>query len=525
MKGQSTNNTTESYNKILKKAQQRARAARRAKSVFIANMSHELRTPMAGILGMAQILEKEVQAEPGKEAIAHLAQAAHTLMDLFNQVIEFSKLKQGELPLTLVEIDIVALFSHTFQLFIPAMKAKGLNFLLNINPENIPSSLISDTPRLQRILLNLLSNAVRFTEKGSVSLSVEFKQENSQHGFLHITVADTGIGIPQNQQKSVFTRFKKLLPSYISAAPAYGLGLCIVKKFMDDLQGEIILHSEEGKGTTFRCQIPMEIGVDKKVYSSTEQQDFSLPDIPPSHCCNILLVEDHPMVQLVTRKQLENIGCQVAVASTGEEALTLAQNNHYDLIFMDIGLPGKDGCEITREIHANPDQAGIPIVALTAHVDPDNADACLAAGMVAVLTKPVEVWRAKEILQTYTLSPSTSEALSSLPPLIDLAVGEKLGYSKELAQEMLQHFMDLLPEAEQNLKAAYQARDWRKLSAEVHKLQGGAIYCSLPRITLLAQQLEKTLSISNEIKIIERDYLNLCDAIQHTFLYYPIKLE
>jgi PAS domain S-box-containing protein len=408
------------------KAKQLAESANQAKSVFIANISHDLRTPLTGMLGMTKIICKELNSAKGREAANNLLKAGHILLDLLNEVLEITKLDAGELPIHEIKFSIKEVLNNLVILVMPSIKEKGLQFTVDYDT-SIPKCLIGDQKRIHRILLNLISNAIKFTAKGELAIMVKLAQEQARHVVLEICIKDTGIGIPVDKQQIIFSRFQRLDTPYKGIYKGSGLGLSIVKQFIAEIDGEIYLTSDEGKGSIFTCIIPLKKPLLEKSTNKSAIQlatselytitpdDYHTPDIVEdklsvvkprvifSHAAKILLIEDNEILQMATKDHLAELGCIIDIAASGAKALQLMYNNKYDLVLIDIGLPDQNGCEVSatiREWEARQQQY-TPIIALTAHVNDSNKQECLSSGIELVLTKPLTDGAMIEILETF----------------------------------------------------------------------------------------------------------------------------
>ncbi|MBS0351280.1 MAG: response regulator [Proteobacteria bacterium] len=386
--------------RALKQAKRQAEAANQAKSIFITNISHDLRTPLTGLLGMAEILQQEVQTAQGKAAAADLLKAGQVLLNLLNEVIEFARCESGDWPVQNTSFDLAEVIQNIVNLLKPSMKEKKLKFKLSLD-KNVPRYVISDAMRLRRILLNLLSNAIKFTHQGKVNFSVQVVQRQEQQALIKFLVEDTGIGIPENQQKQIFNLFSRLSPSYNGQYGGVGLGLAVVKRFVKDLKGEIVVKSKERQGATFSLLIPFKITSKVSAQHNpriTLSQSLTL-DKPMVK--KILIVEDNEIVRKAMQHHFVSFGMKVTLACNGAEALKLAQKNYFDLIIMDIGLPDQDGCTVAQTIHElqqhNKQPASI-IVALSAHQNEADRQRCLQAGMTKVFCKPLDKQKTQEIL-------------------------------------------------------------------------------------------------------------------------------
>ena len=258
----------------LRQAKQQADAANQAKSAFITHISHDMRTPLSGIIGMAQQLAERLHQVSDKMIAQDLIQSSQVLLNLLNQVIEFSRHEAGDLPVYEKRFNLQELVDHMVRLVKPSVQEKHLDFHIDYDAE-IPSTLIGDPVRLQRILLNLVSNAIKFTAQGSVDLRLRLIQRKHRRLVIQFEVQDTGIGIPLDKQTLIFTRFERLRPAYQGRYPGFGLGLALVKQFITELDGEISVNSVENQGTIFTVLIPLRESLASR--HSLKVSEFILP--------------------------------------------------------------------------------------------------------------------------------------------------------------------------------------------------------------------------------------------------------
>ncbi len=398
----------------LRQAKQQTDAANQAKSAFITNISHDMRTPLSGMMGMAQQLAERLDHESDRMIVHDLIQSSQVLLNLLNQVIEFSRHEAGDLPVYDIQFNLRELVDHIVRLVKPSIQEKHLDFHVDYD-DKIPSVLIGDPVRIQRILLNLVSNAIKFTPNGSVDLRITCMRRRHRRLVIQFEVRDTGIGIPPDKQRLIFTRFERLHPAYQGRYPGFGLGLALVKQFITELDGEIAVNSREDQGTTFTVLIPLRESlapqhspeVAEFIFSHDPCENTIVDPVvhstitPPSQNKKfILVVEDHPIVQKAVQNTLMNAGFQVHTANNGAQALMQVKSHDYDLVCLDLGLPDQDGCVVAKEIRSWQQQNQRPvsiIVALSAHLDDKNRECCLAAGMVKAFIKPLDAQTVQEI--------------------------------------------------------------------------------------------------------------------------------
>lgn len=390
-------------------AQKLAETANLAKAHFLASMSHELRTPMNAVQGMAQILlENTKLTDEQYDYVKTIYQASGNMVSLINDILDFSKMEANRLDLYLEEFDLHRLIHEINMTMQHLLDKKPIT--LNIEYLNaVPRLVLGDQKRIRQILVNLLGNSIKFTHRGHIDLCIECVTNNTQKAEIKFTVKDTGIGIPENKINVIFDRFTQVESQYSRRFEGAGLGLAITKNLVDLMQGKIEVSSEEGVGTTFWLQIPFALPVSQEEPTILDIKTGSIAsdssELIKQARAKILLVEDNPINQKVASVMLLKLGCLVDIADNGQQAIKLAANNKYDLIFMDIGLPDIDGIETTRLLKQTKRPFALaPIIALTAHVFEEDREHCLEAGMEDIITKPLSREAIEIIIQRFVLN-------------------------------------------------------------------------------------------------------------------------
>ena len=367
---------------VRRKAEEAAAAASRIKGEFLANMSHEIRTPMNGIIGMAQ-LAFELSREPEQqEYLKVLQNSADSLLALLNDILDLSRIEAGKLNIELVPFDPHGMVGETVQLLQVSARAKGLSIDTEI-ASDVPPRVIADPLRLRQVLANLLGNAIKFTEKGRIDVSLGFGERAQT---LRLAVRDTGIGIPRDKQEQVFEAFMQADGSITRRYGGTGLGLAITAKLVHLMGGTIRLESAQGQGSLFEVTVPYQT-------DSTRNLEAVAPagSVPLWRPIRVLLAEDNPVNQKVASRLLERRGHSVVIVATGTEAVEAAARETFDLILMDVQMPVMDGLEAAAEIRAWEACNGshVPIIAMTAHAMSGDRERCLQAGMDDYLAKPL----------------------------------------------------------------------------------------------------------------------------------------
>jgi len=376
-------------------AKEAAEAANRAKSVFLANMSHELRTPMNGILGMSELLRRRVTDPKALDQLSKLTQSAQRLLGLINDILDISKIEAERLTLEQVSFSLGEVLENLISLLEVKLAEKGLRAFINLAPEIAGMTFQGDPLRLGQILLNLAGNAVKFTEQGSINLRVRLLEESAADILLRIEVQDSGIGITPEDQKRLFNAFEQADGSMTRKYGGTGLGLCISKRLVQMMGGEIGVTSAPGQGSTF--WFTARLG--KATQSAVAPMPIFSGDTPAAQImsrysgAHILLAEDEPINQEVSRGLLEEVGLTVDLAEDGVQAVDMAKQNHYALILMDMQMPNLNGVDATRTIRdmgADSLNIATPILAMTANAFDEDRQVCLDAGMNDHIGKPVE---------------------------------------------------------------------------------------------------------------------------------------
>lgn len=364
-----------------------AETALQAKQQFLSNMSHEIRTPMNAIVGFTNVVLKTDLSDSQKEYINAIKLSGDALIVLINDILDLAKVDAGKMTFDRVAFDLPASMSSILQLFESKIEEKNLKLIQEID-EKIPSVLIGDSIHLRQIILNLVSNAVKFTSVGKITLKISLLEEHSDNVVLKFELTDTGIGIPKNRQKQIFNIFEQAHKDRNSSHEGTGLGLAIVKQLIEQQGGTIAVESEPGKGATFSFVLSFETVINDEVVSpATTETVFSVPKV--TDVARVLVAEDVMLNQLLIKIIVAEFGFEVDVASNGKIAIEMMQKNNYDIVLMDLHMPEMNGFEATTFIRKKM-RSNIPIIALTADVTTVDLEKCKEIGMNDYISKPID---------------------------------------------------------------------------------------------------------------------------------------
>jgi two-component system, sensor histidine kinase and response regulator len=376
----------------LEEATRIAQAANQAKSDFLANISHELRTPMNGVIGMLDIaLDQDLNAELA-EQLQTAQDCAHSLLSLLNDLLDLSKIEAGKMTLEKIPFDVRALMADCIKAHQPKAQENSVALVAEVS-SNVPQQITGDPLRIRQILANLVSNAVKFTEHGSVAVRLDGQFSRGSEYTLRITVQDSGAGIPADKLLYIFDKFTQADGSVTRKYGGTGLGLAITRKLVELHRGEINVNSELGRGTVFTVTLQCEARA--AVSENLGAIAAPAPEAAPSggvtnHEVRILVVEDNQVNQKVVTAVLRKRGFVIELANDGQEALSKLENGAaFDLVLMDVQMPVLDGLEATRIIRKELRWKQLPIIAMTAHAMNGDKERCLEAGMSGYISKPV----------------------------------------------------------------------------------------------------------------------------------------
>ncbi|WP_439883049.1 PAS domain S-box protein [Pontibacter sp. MBLB2868] len=464
----------------LKQAKEVAEESARVKENFLANMSHEIRTPLNGIMGMAGLLSKSPLNSSQKNYLDIILQSADNLLVIINDILDVAKIEAGKVELEEIPFNICDTVKAAYQTLIYKAEEKELAY--EVKPLQVAEpTLVGDPYRLNQVLLNLLNNAIKFTETGSVTLQSQVLHENEHNLTIEFAVIDTGIGVSAEKQEYIFEGFTQAYSSTTRKYGGTGLGLNICRNLIEMQGGRIWVESEENRGSTFKFTITYQkYEGDTNPEKQDEQINYaSLKGI------NVLLAEDNEINIFLARSIMESWNFVVDVALNGREAVEMVDRNTYDLVLMDIQMPEMSGIDATHFIRSNPDKskAGIPIIALTANAFKGDAEKYLNVGMNAYISKPFDeeklftkiasVLPHKLMKQERTPAPENEEINAQVQePLFDLSLLLKMSRGNEaFVKRTKVLFVETVPQTLADLEEKKQASDWKGVSAAAHKLK------------------------------------------------------
>jgi CheY-like chemotaxis protein len=462
----------------LRVAKNRAEESSRAKESFLANMSHEIRTPLNAVIGMIRELNRLELKGPGGVYLKHAGSASQHLLSIVNNILDISKIEAGEFQLESQAFNLVSVFRETEAIMSPAVHDKLLELKFIFSTE-INDTFVGDPHRLRQILLNIIGNAVKFTDKGTITVQCRTLASHSDRGDVCISISDTGIGMDENYLNSLFKKFTQEDLSIARKHGGTGLGMAITYELIQLMGGRIEVYSEKNKGTRFDVFLTL-----CKGDASTLAPVDPMSDENVLHHARVLLVEDNQLNRLVVCNTLHYYGVEVTEAEDGLKAVDLLRDHTYDVILMDLQMPGMDGLEATRIIRTIL-QLDTPIVALTANAFRKDIEKCMQVGMNDYVTKPFEekalvdtVLKHASRLGTFVapeaaVQPVATESLYNLADIKAMSRG-----NEEFIQKMITTFCATIQAALGRLVTAARSRDYKTLKDTAHKMKpSAATFC------------------------------------------------
>lgn len=492
-------------------AAKKAEAASQAKTEFLANMSHELRTPMNGIIGMAEMLLDSELDEDQLENAKTLHGSSENLLNILNDILDISKIEAGELDIEIVPFDLGTAMQQIAQLFLPLATDRGIALQLQ-DSSDTPAVVLGDLGRIQQVLRNLVSNALKFTEEGSISIVTKTTM-NSNNPTLYFAVEDTGIGIPKDKLGTIFEKFTQADASVTRKFGGTGLGLAITQQLVELMGGEIGVDSLEGEGSTFWFKIPLMVASDEEtpVNLYEDKQDDKEENLHLD--LKILAVDDHPVNQVFAKKLLKKLGfTHIDLAEDGRQALDMIAANDYDIVLMDCQMPEIDGYQAATMLRESEEGTGrhLPVIALTANAMVGDREKCLKAGMDDYLSKPIKPAKLIALIQKWASpkhenSTVVEEEVANQDETDTVIDWDHLAMftdgDKDEEAELFEMFVGYAEQSLEALKSATgsdQNENWKKAA---HKLKGSAANFGAVTFAEQCAEAESNAAADTQIKL------------------------
>ncbi|NHB89471.1 ATP-binding protein [Photorhabdus tasmaniensis] len=484
-------------------AKKRAQEAARIKTEFLANMSHELRTPLNGVIGFTRQTLKTSLTKQQTEYLYIIERSANHLLNIINDILDFSRLEADKLILENIPFLLQDTIDEVMVLLTPSAQNKGIQLTHSVNPQ-IPNLVIGDPMRLQQILTNIIGNAIKFTEQGFVKIKINLIQQQSHKINLEITVSDTGIGISPEQQPHLFQAFHQADASISRRYGGTGLGLVITRKLIREMGGNISFTSETEKGSVFRFNLWL--GKDDFILTGSvvpQKTIIQSPRLPMT----VMAVDDNSANLKLIGSLLKDVVEKTVTCSNGEDALQSAKSHHFDVILMDIHMPGMDGICTAERIHQLPQHRNTPIIAVTAYTCRPKGDADQSP-FEDFLTKPLDEDGLRTVLNRHIKTPESQHVNWQLAL-------QQAAEKEQLAKKMITMLVDSLPDMKAITERVLSGDIVDDYQQQIHKLHGSCCYSGVPQLKALCQLIEQQLQKNVPLTDIKPELLELIDEIDN----------
>jgi signal transduction histidine kinase/DNA-binding response OmpR family regulator len=507
----------------LNESEKKVREAGIVKENFMANMSHEIRTPMNAILGFTNLLQREQLNEKSMEFVRSIQHSGESLLEIINDILDFSKIEAGMMRIESNPFSLRELLDSVKTMFATKIQPKDLSFKVNID-NSIPDLLTGDAVRLTQILVNLVNNAIKFTESGGIEISVTSDKKTENRIEISFSVKDTGIGIASNKMEAIFERFQQADEDTTRKYGGTGLGLSIVKQLVELQNGSLHVSSVLNKGTEFVFSIPY--AIPKEITVHGDQKIFSKNkiEISDSHV-RILVAEDNAMNQNLMKHLLIYWNLEFDVVKNGEEAIEALQQKDYKLILMDIQMPLMDGYTATMKIRTEL-RMNIPIIAMTAHAMAGEKEKCLSYGMNEYISKPIRENELFELINKI-LKPDRKTEIKNKKDNIPVRNGEllNLNYLKEVSggntefeKTMIEQFLKQAPGELESMKEAFNKNNYHELAHIVHNFKTSVSFMGLANnLNYYLDYIETNAGIQNANEQIGAKIMTIDSICQRAF--------
>jgi PAS domain S-box-containing protein len=498
--------------------------AQKTKDLFLANISHEIRTPINGIAGMATLLSQTPTPEEQKTYLNAIKSAADNLKVIINDILDLASIESGKLKFERIGFNLKDLLSSLLDTFEVQTNEKGIRLELEL-ANDAKQILIGDPVRLNQILINLISNAIKFTHNGFIRLNCDLEQKEKNRCTVRFEVVDTGIGIPKEKLSTIFESFSQADASVTRKYGGTGLGLTIVKQLVKLQNGKIFVKSEEDKGSSFTVLIPYPIGSRDDVAEASIRAQKSKSYRNSLRNLNVLLVEDNDINQLYASSILKTWDCNLEMAENGYVALEKLKNQLFDIILMDLQMPVMDGYEATKAIRmGDAPKNQTPIIALTANATRNEIEKCLTAGMNDCIPKPftpedlfrVLVKHSATRISDSVVQPERIVSSSPGEKMIDLSYLRKVSNNDaEFVREMITALLKSLPESIEEIRVYTKEKNWNSLARTLHKIKPSLSMMGIPSLKNKAVELEELCRTKKEIKTLPDTITSFVNQMKH----------